>query len=94
VIDEYGLLNENEVFIQCSTETILTNNFEFYDEIMQSERKGFFIVKAKVAVAKNPCMHPGDLRVLNAVHIRELEHLTNCIVFPQTGNRPVTNMCR
>ena len=94
VIDEYGLLQEDEVFIQCSTETVLTNNnFKFYEEIIESKRKGFFIVKSKVAVAKNPCMHPGDLRVLKAVYVKELEHLTNCIVFPRTGYRPITNMC-
>jgi hypothetical protein len=93
VIDEYGVLEEDQVFIQCSTETMLTKTFEYYKEIRKSSRKDFFIVKAKVAVAKNPCMHPGDIRVLDAVDVPELGHLTNCIVFPRKGKRPITNMC-
>ena len=59
VIDEYDVLKENEVFVQCSTDTMMTNKFQFYKEIVKAKRDGFFIVEAKVAVAKNPCMHPG-----------------------------------
>ena len=93
VIDEYGLLKENEVFIQCSKECFATDSFKFSKETIQSGRDDFFIVNTSVAVAKNPCMHPGDIRVLNAVYVKKLEHLTNCIVFPCTGKRPITNMC-
>lgn len=97
VIDEYNVLEENEVFIQCNIETpyISQERFEFYPEIIKSDFNGneYFVVKSKVAVAKNPCMHPGDVRVLNAVYKKDLSHLTNCIVFPAKGQRPITNMC-
>jgi len=41
-----------------------------------------------VVVTKNPCLHPGDVRLLDAVIIPELKHLTNVIVFPTRGPRP------
>lgn len=55
--------------------------------------KSYFIVKGNVAVAKNPCMHPGDIRVLTAVDLPELRHMFDCIVFPSVGKRPVPSMC-
>ena len=39
---------------------------------------------------KNPCLHPGDLRRLDAVDHPSLHHLYNCIVFPRVGLRPHT----
>ena len=92
-IDETGLLKSDQVFIQCSIDTTTIDSFEFYNEIEKSKRTGYFIVKSKVIVAKNPCMHPGDVRILNAVYLPQLEHMVDCIVFPRQGKRPITNMC-
>lgn len=80
VIDERRVLKEKEVFIQCSAGQSHKND----DNV---------IVEGKVAVAKNPCMHPGDIRVLNAVNKPELSHIVDCIVFPAKGKRPVSDMC-
>jgi RNA-dependent RNA polymerase len=52
----------------------------------------YFVVKSKIAVAKNPCMHPGDVRVLTAVDVPQLKHMVDCIVFPACGKRPITSM--
>ena len=43
-------------------------------------------------VGRNPCTHPGDVRLLEAVNIPELRHLQNVVVFPSTGERPLCNM--
>ena len=45
------------------------------------------VIKGNVVVAKNPCLHPGDVRVLVAVDSPNLHHMVDCIVFPQNGNR-------
>jgi len=86
-IDETGILKENQVFIQCSS----VFNYEQLNKSANLEE--YFIVKSKIAVAKNPCMHSGDLRVLTAVDIPQLHHMKDCIVFPSTGTRPITSMC-
>ena len=82
-IDETGSLNENEVFIQCDR-IIIGNEFTFQYEQIKNENK-YTILNCPIAVAKNPCMHPGDIRVLQAVDILKLRHLVNCIVFPSKG---------
>lgn len=41
-----------------------------------------------VVVAKNPCYHPGDIRILQCTDVPECRHLVDCIVFPTEGNRP------
>ena len=50
------------------------------------------IIQSKVIVSRNPCTHPGDVRLLNAVDRPEFYHLNNVIVFPSTGDRPLCNM--
>ena len=42
----------------------------------------------RVVVAKNPCYHPGDIRILRCTDVLECRHLVDCIVFPTEGRRP------
>lgn len=51
------------------------------------------IIEGDVVVAKNPCLHPGDIRILKAVNKPELQFLENVVVFPSKGPRPHTNEC-
>jgi RNA-dependent RNA polymerase len=75
VMDEYAILNNQQVYIRISAAG--KSN----------------IIAGKVVIAKNPCLHPGDVRVLEAVDVPELAHLVNVIVFPQNGPRPHPNEC-
>ena len=86
-IDETGLLDENEVFIKCDNVLMMRDDKELNgeEEDKDNESLVYTILKGKIAVAKNPCMHPGDIRVLNAVDKPQLRHLVNCIVFPSKG---------
>ena len=43
-------------------------------------------------VTRNPCLHPGDIRVLTAVDRPELRHLFNVVVISSKGKRPMCNM--
>ena len=42
----------------------------------------------RVVVAKNPCYHPGDIRILRCTDVTECHHLVDCVVFPTEGRRP------
>ncbi|ONI10959.1 hypothetical protein PRUPE_4G078800 [Prunus persica] len=93
-LDETGTLEYGQVFVQCSHR----GSRQFYDVSSHiisgsSSSEDSFIVKGKVVVAKNPCLHPGDMRVLKAVNVPALHHLVDCVVFPQKGKRPHPNEC-
>lgn len=77
-LDETRTLKYGQVFIQASN---------------SADDRGKSVVTGKVIVAKNPCIHPGDIRILQAVHSPLLGHMVNCVVFPQLGPRPHPNEC-
>ncbi|XP_035231711.1 probable RNA-dependent RNA polymerase 1 [Stegodyphus dumicola] len=80
VLDETGILNYGEVFIQCTK------------DISKGETtKDTIIIKGEVVVTKNPCLLPGDVRKFIAVDVPELHHVVDCIVFPSRGLRPHPN---
>ncbi|KAI0524882.1 hypothetical protein KFK09_004272 [Dendrobium nobile] len=89
-LDELGILEHGQCFIQASTPS-LENCFSKHGSRFLATKKEKKIVVGTVAVAKNPCLHPGDVRILEAVDIPELHHLVDCLVFPQKGERPHSN---
>lgn len=87
IVDEYGVLEPGEVFIQYS---------HLNDEKLDSTDKPITVPPTilddvKVVITKNPCHHPGDLRTFTAVNRPELRHLVDVVVFPQKGPRPHPN---
>ncbi|XVE74535.1 hypothetical protein DITRI_Ditri12bG0024800 [Diplodiscus trichospermus] len=92
-LDETGTLEYGQVFVQYS---IKPRQFSDDSIFIFNESKwdqNCHVVEGKVVVAKNPCLHPGDLRVLKAVDAVVLHHMKDCIVFPQKGPRPHPNEC-
>ncbi|KAG6426193.1 hypothetical protein SASPL_110412 [Salvia splendens] len=90
-LDETDTLEYGQVFVKYSGSGQRRFYEESVDEYTSTDRN--YIVKGKVAVAKNPCLHPGDLRDLEAIDVPALHHMVNCIVFPQKGMRPHPNEC-
>ncbi|XP_058184041.1 RNA-dependent RNA polymerase 1-like [Rhododendron vialii] len=93
-LDETRTLEYGEVFVQISE----AGNRSFHDNSLlviskSNSDQGNRIVKGEVFVAKNPCLHPGDVRVLKAVDVPALHHMVDCVVFPQKGMRPHPNEC-
>ena len=67
---------------------------EIFVQVSVPQRKGAYkIVEGVCLLARNPSLHPGDIRVVNAVDVPALHHLKDVIVLPQTGDRDVANMC-
>ncbi|TVU14100.1 hypothetical protein EJB05_37546, partial [Eragrostis curvula] len=86
-LDETGKLEYGQVYIR------VTKN----QKEQKDNKQPFFhfddgktaVVVGKVAVSKNPCLHPGDIRVLDAVYDDGLDArgLVDCVVFPQRDER-------
>lgn len=51
------------------------------------------VITGLCLLARNPSLHPGDIRMVKAVDVSNLHHLRDVVVFPQTGDRDVANMC-
>ncbi|EFC38028.1 predicted protein [Naegleria gruberi] len=77
IADPFGVLKEGQIFIQVSS-------------LNDPKKKN--VIENTVIVTKEPCLHRGDLRKLEAVNIPELNFLYDVIVFPTKGSRPITNM--
>ncbi|CAM6099682.1 unnamed protein product [Calypogeia fissa] len=80
-LDETGTLQYGEVYVRYTASPIAGAPREEN------------VVKGRVFVAKNPCLHPGDIRILKAVDVPSLRHMVDCVVFPQCGERPHPNEC-
>ena len=61
-----------------------------FDEVQYAE----FEAAHAVMVVRNPCYHPGDVRVLRLVKNKpQYAYLSDCIVFPTRGSRPHADEC-
>ncbi|KAH7343653.1 RNA dependent RNA polymerase-domain-containing protein [Rhizoctonia solani] len=76
VCDPYGLLEEGEVHVR----------------IMEPRKGPTTLSNIDLMVVRNPCLHPGDILKLRAVHHTELDHLVDCIVFSGKGRRAAPSM--
>ncbi|KAM7488846.1 hypothetical protein LguiB_026330 [Lonicera macranthoides] len=92
-LDETRTLNYGQVFVQFSRagQRPFPINLLLLSDESGSDKP--MIVVGKVVVAKNPCLHPGDVHVLKAVDVPALHHMVDCVVFPQKGKRPHPNEC-
>ena len=89
-MDKLSILvhESRNVFGVCDTHGVLNYGECFFRPTISGTPK---TLQGKVVVCKNPCYLLGDVRVLTAVsdpRVKKLEHLTDCIVFPTTGDRP------
>ncbi|GMH21473.1 hypothetical protein Nepgr_023315 [Nepenthes gracilis] len=92
-LDETGVLNYGQVFVRL---TMKKSELEHGDQsfFRKIDDKTSILI-GPVVVTKNPCLHPGDVRVLEAVYevLLEEKGLVDCLVFPQKGKRPHPNEC-
>jgi len=83
-LDETRTLEYGQAFVQYSRARLSKS----YDHFKGGKTdQDTLIVKGKIVVAKNPCLHPGDVQILKAVDVPALHHMVDCIVFPQKGKR-------
>ncbi|OMO70271.1 RNA-dependent RNA polymerase, eukaryotic-type [Corchorus capsularis] len=77
-LDELGVLRQGQIYIQLT----------------KSDKKDPIVIEEEeVVVARCPSLHPGDVRLLQAINVPALSHMKDCIVFPKHGKRPHPNEC-
>ncbi|KMQ47920.1 hypothetical protein HL42_1425 [Trichophyton rubrum] len=81
-----------------SIEATYEERLEYLPEIFvqvfdNEEEKKYRVIEGPCILARNPSLHPGDIRVVRAVNVPALHHLKDVIVFPQTGDRDVPSTC-
>lgn len=94
-IDELGILKGHSDLSPAS-DTIhdVAMLPEIFLQVEDMKHKGTWkVVEGVCLLARNPSLHPGDLRVVNAVNVRELHHFRDCVVLPSRGDRDVAGMC-
>ena len=89
-LDEIGVLEQGQCFLQPSSPSLERMFYRHGQRFLATPPKKK-VITGFVAIAKNPCLHPGDVRVLEAVDVPGLRHLVDCLVFPQKGERPHCN---
>ncbi|KAI4629730.1 uncharacterized protein J4E87_002916 [Alternaria ethzedia] len=95
-VDETATLqgHMNDLQLDATNEEKLATLPEIFLQVDDTSRKGHYkIIKGVCVLARNPSLHPGDLRVVRAVDVPGLHHLTNVVVLPQNGDRDLANMC-
>ncbi|KAL2140726.1 hypothetical protein VTI28DRAFT_3319 [Corynascus sepedonium] len=56
-------------------------------------RREYKVITGLCIVGRNPSLHPGDIRVVEAVDVPKLRHIRDVVVFPLRGDRDVPSMC-
>ncbi|RGB33663.1 RNA dependent RNA polymerase-domain-containing protein [Rhizophagus diaphanus] len=78
VLDITETLQENQIYCCVS------------DPCNPSSRK---VITGRCIVFRNPCFHPGDIRIVTAVECEALNHLVDVVVFPAVGSRDLPSEC-
>jgi RNA-dependent RNA polymerase len=97
-VDETATLKGHSNDPQCSLNTTREEKLSTLPEIFlqvddTNKKGGYKIVEGICVLARNPSLHPGDLRIVRAVDVPALHHLKNVVVLPQLGDRDLANMC-
>ncbi|KAI1392565.1 RdRP-domain-containing protein [Hypoxylon trugodes] len=57
------------------------------------EQGEYTVITGICMLGRNPSLHPGDIRVVQAVDVPALRHIRDVVVFPTTGDRDIPSMC-
>lgn len=66
---------------------------EVFVQLSKGPKDEASVILGPMLLARNPSLHPGDIRVVRGVDVPALRHLKDVVVVPQTGDRPIVNMC-
>ncbi|KAG5983461.1 hypothetical protein E4U55_008116 [Claviceps digitariae] len=91
-VDETGTLRGHSRATEGSTTKDIKQLPQIFLQLTDPGGPKKTVVEGVCIVGRNPSLHPGDIRVVQAVDNPQLRHLTDVVVFPSTGDRPVPSM--
>ena len=94
-IDETGILQGHFEEARKTPPNQITGEGlpEVFVQVSRGPDNKPFIVEGPLLLGRNPSLHPGDFRVVRGVDVPKLHHMTDVVVFPQTGDRDIPSMC-
>lgn len=94
-IDETGILQGHFEEARKTPPNQITGEGlpEVFVQVSRGPDNKPFIVEGPMLLGRNPSLHPGDFRVVRGVDVPKLHHMTDVVVFPQTGDRDIPSMC-
>ncbi|KAH6648723.1 RNA dependent RNA polymerase-domain-containing protein [Truncatella angustata] len=95
-IDETRTLRGQENTMESNLSRDRSKLPQVFLQVSVPENAGEYrAIKGVCVVGRNPSLHPGDLRVVEAVDVdnAQLKTLRNVLVFPADGDRDVASMC-
>jgi RNA-dependent RNA polymerase len=96
-IDETGTLKgyfKDVMPVSGSYQKRLAALPEIFVQICRENQGGTYeIIEGLCILARNPSLHPGDIRVVRAVNRPELRELRDVVVLPKTGDQDIASMC-
>lgn len=93
-VDETGTLRGHSKTTEGRTEVPQDQLPQIFLQVPDpGNRDSYKVVTGVCIVGRNPSLHPGDIRVVEAVDVPELRHIKNVVLFPLNGDRDVPSMC-
>ncbi|KAK3500718.1 RNA dependent RNA polymerase-domain-containing protein [Neurospora crassa] len=92
-VDETGILKGHMKVIEDWKDVSSEKLPQIFLQIPDDVNGGYRVITGTCVVGRNPSLHPGDIRVVEAVDVPALRHLRDVVVFPLTGDRDVPSMC-
>lgn len=97
-VDELGILRGHSKETEGKRDLDVKSLPQIFLQIPQegadpNNDTNYRVITGICVVGRNPSLHPGDVRVVEAVDVPGLQHLKNVVVFPQTGDRDIPSMC-
>ena len=92
-VDETGTLRGHSAATEGSKDKDVNQLPQIFLQITDSKQYNKTrIIKGVCIVGRNPSLHPGDIRVVQAVDNPKLHHLKDVVVFPSKGDKPVPSL--
>ncbi|KAG9187748.1 RNA-dependent RNA polymerase [Alternaria panax] len=89
-----GHLNNSQSRLDATRNEKMATLPEIFLQVDNTSKRGHYkIIEGVCVLARNPSLHPGDVRIVRAVDVPMLHHLKNVVVLPQIGDRDMANMC-